>query len=215
MSILPTIMRRNNRKAFTLTELTIATGIFCVVFLSAWELYRISRVWWREMSPRIEAERRTRIALDAIVQGTVDATAGSDVISSQSYGKRNGLEEAVAEPEISADGRSIYFALEGDAANKRCFKLGDDEASGKKMLYYMSDRNNAATTAAIKPTLGITDLAFEFYQFTDGSVITLHNLIKVTVSSSEDISATRKEGVYSIDVSRGDIVCLRNMLYLD
>ncbi len=208
-------MSKKPRRAFTIAELVISGAIFCAIFLSAWELYRISRVWWQEMSPRVEAQRRTRIAIDAIVHGTIDATAGTETIMSVSYTKRNGLEEAVAAPEIAEDGKSIYFMLEGDATNKRCFKLDTDETSGKKMLYYMSDRNNGATLTPIKPTIGISDLLFEFYQFTNGGLLTFHNLIKVTVSSSEDIGATRQGGVHNIAVSRSDVVCLRSMLYRD
>jgi len=105
-------------------------------------------------------------------------------------------------PTISGTGdNTVKFRLENDTADDaQQFTIGTDPFSGLKGVY----RNGTL----IRPTLGITDLKFEFY--TSGAE-TYYNIIKITAMVEKDILGTRKEPKH-IKVEYSDCAYLRNRL---
>ncbi|MDD5422645.1 MAG: hypothetical protein WC592_01805 [Candidatus Omnitrophota bacterium] len=186
-------------RAFTLTELLTASFIAMFIFLAAWSIYVMSWSWFYEMSPRIEAQRIARIALSAIREGSMDDTVGTFSVGAVTFKRRNGIANAIAEPDIPSLQR-INYALEPDGSNERSFYLGIDAASGLNALYYM---DNDGTVHEIMATIGLSDLKFEKY-------LGCGNLIKVTATVEKDIAGTRPGGQH-IKAEYSDIVSLKNV----
>ena len=168
------------------------------IMLAAWSIYVMSWSWWHEMSPHIEAQRIARITLNSIRKGSVDPTAGTYKVGANRYARRNGIAQAKAAPDLSGE-HAIDFCLEPDSSNVRSFYLGTD-ASGLKALFY---RDSNGTDHEIKSTIGLKDLAFEFY----GGV---NNLVKVTATVVRDVKGTRAGGRH-IKIVYSDVVHLRNV----
>ncbi|MBN2453274.1 MAG: hypothetical protein JXB40_03320 [Candidatus Omnitrophica bacterium] len=207
------IRRRKSVAAFTLVETLLATLIAVYVVAAAWSIYVITSMWWHNISPEIEAERVARSAVLSVIGGTVDSTAGTDVVGINSYTRRNGIAWAFFDPDhippntpvISEDRRTIDFRLEADSANSRRFYMAVDPVTGLNAVYY---RNNLNQSQLIKPTLGITDLQFYFY--TVGAE-TNYNMIKVVANVEKDILGTRKEPKH-IKIQYSDYAYLKNSL---
>ena len=76
---------------FTLVEALISLFIVTFMFAAAVSVYAMGWRWWAEISPRIEAQRIARVALSSVIDGRIDATAGTYTIGSTVYGRRNGI----------------------------------------------------------------------------------------------------------------------------
>ncbi|MFA6079194.1 MAG: prepilin-type N-terminal cleavage/methylation domain-containing protein [Candidatus Omnitrophota bacterium] len=155
----PTI--KKNRSGFSLIELITASFISLFVFLGAWSIYTMSWSWWHEISPRIQAQQIARIAIMSITEGNVDATAGTDVIGTSTYQRRNGLATACFDPVVSSNisvNDRIDFGLEPDGGNVRAFFLAVDGASDERAVFYQDNNGN---TRILNATRGISDLRFD------------------------------------------------------
>ena len=178
------------------------------IFAGAWAIFIMVWKWWYETAPRIEAQRMARVALASVIDGTIDSTAGTDVIDSAAYNRRNGIEWAVSfDIPAGENGKRIDFGLpqDGVGSNVRSFYLGTDEASGLNVVYY---KDNNAALHRIRPTLGMTDLKFEKYTDAGGSVY--DDIVKVTATVDKTVTGTR-QGDYAIEVKHSDTVFLNNV----
>ena len=200
-----------NRRALTITEVIISSAVAMYIVLALWAVYVIGFKWWYETAPFVEAQRTARMALNTVIEGTMDTTAGQDVLStptSKTYKRRNGIAWAMRKksdtyprpyPEIADDGRRINFRLEQDSSNVRSFYLGTVSES-MKAVYYV---DNASVAHKIKSTEGITDLIFE-------SVAGYDNLFKVTAKVERYAAGTKYESSPLI-VEYSDFIYLRNL----
>jgi len=196
------ILRRTlyRNAGVTLFEALIAVFIALYVFLALSSLFVMSWKWWHEILPRIEAQRIARIALAGIVRGTVDPTAGTYTIGTTTFSRRNGLENATAEPDIIESGSRINFRLTPDSANVRSFCLINNDETGNNAVYYIDDAGDAHM---IRGSDGISSLTFEKYEGES-------NLIKVTATVERSISGTR-DAPYTFTSSYNKLAYLRNV----
>lgn len=181
----------NRRHGFTLVEVLTSIFIALYVVMGAWSVYVMAVTWWNDIAPKIEVQRITRLVMHNVVTGRVDATAGTYVIGSSSFSRRNGISGATAAPTITSPER-IDFALEPDSSNCRAFYMATDPVSGLSGLYYMDSGSNVRLIAG---TLGLTSLVFEKVGGSD-------NLIKVT-------AVAEKSGESS---SISEVTYLRNVI---
>jgi hypothetical protein len=184
--------RKPSTAGFSLTELLISTFIAFYVIATVAAIYVIISKWSKEVSPDVEAQRVARTAVDSVIYGSVDSTAGVDTIGMNTYDRRNGVAWAAYNPDsppstpvISGTNNSILsYRLDGDSSNTRQATIGTDVSSGLKGVYYNG--------ALIKPTLGITDLRFDY--FTSGGV-TYYDIIKVEASVVKPKTLTKAVNV--------------------
>lgn len=188
-----------NKKGFTLAEVITASFIAVYIVIGVWSLYLMAVSWWHETMPKIESQRIARMALTSVIRGSLDSTAGDDLIGSSLYGRRNGIASAVLIPSIPSP-EHINFALETDSSNIRAFYLGTDPATGQKAVYY---KNNSGQVIMLKSTLGITDLKFEKFDGQD-------NMVKVTATARKEVLGTRS-AAYVAETVYDEVVYLRNM----
>ncbi|MFH1190552.1 MAG: hypothetical protein V1682_07710 [Candidatus Omnitrophota bacterium] len=207
------------RKAFTLVETLVAGFIATFVLLSVWSVYLIGWTWWHEMRPVVEVQRIARTALSSIIDGTIDSTASQETINSVNYGFRNGVawaavtnEDIIADedfttPVISADGHSIDFKLEKDAAavNGRSFYAGTDAAAGEAAVYYKDSSSVAHKIKGteVKSSEGSITLTFT------GDAEDYVDLLKVTVRVQKSIPGTKYESAPLV-AECSDYVYFRN-----
>ena len=206
-----------NKKAFTLVETFISTFIVLYVFLAAWMLYSTAWAWWHEISPKIEAQKTAKLALSLIITGSVDDTAGVDIINSVNYKRRNGIAWAssllnpTSMPDDDGDGEPdrwlwtnnrIDFRLEGDVSSDlRYFKVENN-----KIVYCYSITRNGVLQEASKDIVRTSDpldaiaLEFEF--------VVQYNMVKVTVTIAKHL-ATRPAMPYTITLK--DYIHMRNL----
>lgn len=151
------------------------------------------------MHPWAESQSIARSAIASIIEGRTDTTAGTYMIGTNIYKRRNGIAQATAIPTI-ATAQRINFRLEPDSSNLRSFYMGVDETSGLNVIYY---QNNAGTISAIKSTLGMTDILFEKYMGLD-------NMIQVTATVERDVLGTRSVP-YHVKVVYSGIAYLRSV----
>ena len=190
-----------NKNGFTLFEALTASVITLFIIMGVWSIYVLGWSQWHEIAPQLDAQKIVRSAIVSIIDGARDSSAGTYSIGSSSYYRRNGIAQAVAEPDISsANTQRIDFKLEPDTGNSRSFYLGADPASGMNAVYY---RDNSGNARMLKTTIGITDLQFEKY----GG---LNNLVKVTASVERDVVGTR-QNAYHIKVVYSDVAYLRSV----
>jgi len=198
------------RRAFTLVEVMTATFIALYTMMAAMGAYVMFWTWWHETNPEIEAQRMARITLSAVMCGMPDSTADTYTIGTTSYTRRNGIAGAIRVPTfpMNQPSQQIDFGLEPDAANSRSYFLGLDGASGFNAVYYM---NNNGVVSMIPSTLGITDLRFKYYTYTDanGIVQTDTSLIVVTVTVEKDIVGGARP--HRVHVVYSELVSLKNV----
>lgn len=227
----PKTLRR--RDGFTLAEMVVSAFVASLVFVVIWAIYILGWTWWYEVSPRIEAQRIARVAIEKIVDGVPDSTTGYDMIGSTRHNKRNGiastyyfapnLPSTYTNSEGTIVSNSIEYGLYQDYAvhppavanNIRSFYLSTDVATGLKAVYY-KDGNGASHM--LKETLGITNLEFSYYVDRDVTPnVTCKDIIVVSVVVDKSVSAVGHTP-YDIKVHYGydDAVKLRcgNTVYL-
>ncbi len=207
------IIGKDSARSFTLIEVMTTSFIAIYVMLSAYGVYMMAWKWWYETSPVIESQRVARIALQTIVEGMIDTTAGQDSVSGTTYRRRSGIAFSTltnanptpSTPVISADSRRIDFRLEPDTTNTRAFYIATDGATGNKALFYKDNTVVARKVPGteIDPDLGDVRLTFQ-------SVAGYSNLIKVTVNVDRTVYGVRKDP-YQIAIQYDDFVFLRNV----
>jgi len=197
---------KNNRSGFSLIELITATFITMFVLLGAWSIYTMGWSWWHEMAPRVHAQQIARIAILSITEGNVDASAGTDIIGTATYQRRNGISTACYDPVVSSNigvNDRIDFGLEPDGGNVRAFYMGIDPATQERVVFYRDNLGNARTLNA---TRGISDLSFE--RLVDATTNRIS--VRVTATVTRDIRGTR--GVpYIISIVYTSVVYIRNI----
>jgi len=221
------------KNGFTLVEILVSVFIMVLVFLAIWSIYILGWTWWYEISPRVEAQRTARMAIERIVEGAVDQTAGYDMIGGVRYYKRNGIAATYYFPPVlpstyvNSEGTTVSneidYGLYEDygtydpaaARNVRSFYLGTDADTGLKAVYY-KDNNDAVHM--FKDTLGITNLEFSYYVDKDVEPnVTYNDMIVVSVTVEKDVSAVGHTP-YHVNVHYGydDALNLRcgNTVYL-
>jgi len=200
------------RGGFTLVETLVSVFVVILVMLAAVSVYVMGWRWWAEVAPRIEAQKAARVALASIIEGRIDATAGTYTVGATTYGRRNGIAWSVFAPTIDTPSDSpnpansrIRFGLDksSDTATTREFRLKTDPATGLWAVYYKDD---ADVYHMIRPTIGITGLRFENY---DG----LNNLVRVTATVDRTVRGTRR-GDYQVTVEYSEVVYLRSVTSL-
>jgi prepilin-type N-terminal cleavage/methylation domain-containing protein len=194
------------KSGFTLAEMLVSASIMVLVVTAAWAVYVLGWTWWYEVSPRIDAQRIARLAMEKIVEGVSDPTAGYDMIGGIRYDKRNGiaatyyfppaLPDSYTNSEGTTVSNKINYGLyqdynthppESSANNIRSFYLGTDAGTGLKAVYY-KDSNSAVHM--LKDTLGITNLEFSYYVDKDVTPnVTYNDIIVVRVVVEKDVSA--------------------------
>lgn len=179
--------------------------VVLLVLMVVWSVYILGWTWWYEVSPRIEAQRIARAAIERIVEGVPDPTTGYDMVGSVQYNKRNGiaytyyfapsLPNTYVNSEGSTVSNSIEYGLYKDYAahppsavnNVRSFYLGTDSATGLKAVYY---RDGNGASHMLKDTLGITNLEFSYYVDKDVTPnVTYQDIIVVSVAVNKSVSA--------------------------
>lgn len=192
-------MAHNDKNGFTLAEVAVTAFIAVLIFLAAWSFYIIGSTWWYEVSPRIEAQRAARLALQFIIEGRPDSTAGFDVIASLGrINRSNGIGYAVFEPDIPSLGR-INFGLYQDrnpaapnaVNNVRSFYLARDDETTLMALYYS---DSTGSSHLLKGTLGLTALTFA----KEIDPVTGRILITVTTVSDRPVAAVGHEPYHAI-----------------
>lgn len=215
----------SNRRAFSLTEVLVSAVIMLLAVLAIWAFYTLGLTWWHETTPRVDAQRTARIALDMITDGVIDPTTGADIAQGVSYSRRNGIAHAyfyppdLAEPYVNEKGQTVYrkinYGLYADYANHppqigdpvrniRSFYLGQQTGyGGLKAVYY----NDGVNSHIVNGTIGITNLEFSRYIDKDnlygyGADTEINNIIVVRVTVDKDMQGTRPEP-YTINVDYG------------
>ena len=204
-------------QGFTLAEILIASMIGTMVIASAWSVYVMVWQWWAEMSPRLEVEKVARLALLNVIEGVTSVrdlsgnVAGSYVVGSTTYRRRNGIAWAAKDPgdskypeildQTGKPASRIRYHLVPDANNvKREFYYGTYNSQG--VVYY---KHTTGTSYRLDSTLGITDLRFENFSGAD-------NIIRVTVTVQKEVYGTRTHQPFIVRVVYTDTVYLRNAL---
>jgi len=221
------------KDGFTLVEMLVSAFVMTLILAVIWAIYILGWTWWYEVSPRIEAQRIARLAMENIVEGNMDPTAGYDVIGSTRYYKRNGISSTYHFPpnlpntytnsEGTVVSNSIEYGLYQDysahpptvANNIRSFYLGTDAGTGLNAVYY---RDSGGVSHILKGTIGITNLEFSYYVDTDVSPnVTYKDIIVVSVIVDKAVSAVGHTP-YNVNVHYGydDASKLRcgNTIYL-
>jgi hypothetical protein len=224
------------KDGFSLTEALVSIFVTALIFVVVWAIYILGWTWWYEVSPRIDAQRIARIAMEKIVEGAPDSTTGYDMIGTTRYDKRNGISATyyfkpdLPDTYVNSEGTTVSNSIEyglyedyathppavGSSANNvRSFYLGTDAATGLKAVYY---RDGNGTSHILKDTLGITNLEFSYYVDNDVSPsVTCEDMIVVSVEVDKDVSAVGHTP-YNINVHYGydDSSTLRtgNTVYL-
>lgn len=218
------------KSGFTLAEIIVGSMIATLTLIVIWAVYILGWTWWYQVSPRIDAQRIARLAIEKIVEGTPDPTAGYDMVGNIRYDKRNGIagtyyyHPTLPNTYVNSKGTTVSneidYGLYEDyktynpavPRNVRAFYLDTDAGTGLKAAYYR-DSNN--TPHMLKNTLGITNLEFSYY--VDESGVTYNNIIVVSVSVEKDVLTTGGTP-YHINVHYGydDAQTLRcgNTVYL-
>lgn len=192
-------------RGFTLVEILVSAFVTILILTVVWAVYVLGWTWWYEVSPRIDAQRIARLAMEHIVEGTSDSTAGYDMIGSTRYDKRNGIAAAYYFPPalpdtyINSSGTTvsnrINYGLYQDyqthppaaVNNARSFYMATDAATGLKAVYYV---DNNGTVHMLRDTLGITNLEFSYYVDKDVTPnVTRNDIIVVNVVVEKDVSA--------------------------
>ena len=193
------------KDGFTLVEILVSAFVMSLTLAVIWALYILGWTWWYEVSPRIEAQRIARLAIERIVEGTPDSTTGYDMIGSVRHDKRNGIAATYYYPPVLPNtyvnsqgttvSHEIDYGLYEDyktynpavARNVRSFYLGTDAYTGLKAVYYKDSDN---LSHMLKDTLGITNLEFSYYVDKDVNPnITYKDIIVVSVAVEKDVSA--------------------------
>jgi len=212
---LKTLFRKSG---FTLVELLVSVFIMVLILAVVWSIYILGWTWWYEVSPRIDAQRIARLAMERIVEGVPDATTGFDMIGSNRYNKRNGisgtyyfapnLPSAYVNTEGTTVSNAIEYGLYQDysthppavARNVRSFYLGTDAETGLKAVYY---KDSSDVSHILKGTLGITNLEFSYYVDKDVSPnVTYRDIIVVSVVADKAVSVAGHTP-YNVDVHYG------------
>lgn len=187
------------KNGFTLVEVLISAFVMALVLSAAWAIYILGWTWWYEVSPRIEAQRIARLAMEKIVEGVPDPTTGFDMVGGSRYNKRNGIagtyyfHPTLPNTYVNSEGTTVSHEIDyglsvdyttyppASACNIRSFYLGTDPATGLKAVYY---KDSSGTSHILRETLGITNLEFSYMDPSDP----LKDVIVVSVTVEKDVA---------------------------